>query len=268
MIYTVIHTDLPKEFKLSDGYIWTRVHVTDHNDPEKYLYTDTLDNIDNKNPNYCELTAMYWIWKNSKEDYVGLNHYRRRFIDTNGNVVPEVELKNILNTTNCDMITKPAWNTLEAEHKTVVDTFNTLWTYKKDLDTVFNITTQLYPEYKNDIAWFKKQNLYYNCNIIYCKKELYDRYCNWLFSILFEAEKQLDSRVKTYTLPQSRIYGYMAELLFNIYIHHNNLKVYPHTITDQAKISKIPSIGKNKPKKEAKKDNKVDSKSNNFYLYF
>ncbi len=48
----------------------------------KDLTDMTGDNISEKNPIYCELTGLYWMWKNmiirgAKEDYYGLYQYRR-----------------------------------------------------------------------------------------------------------------------------------------------------------------------------------------------
>ncbi|MBQ3423755.1 MAG: DUF4422 domain-containing protein, partial [Clostridia bacterium] len=76
MIYIVSH----KPVNLPDfsGYKLLQVGSCDENFPG-FLRDNTGDNIARKNANYCELTAMYWIWRNVREDHKGLVHYRRFF---------------------------------------------------------------------------------------------------------------------------------------------------------------------------------------------
>ena len=78
---TKIYVATHKEAKMPTNsmYIPIRVGAALNENDFKYLRDDTGDNISTKNKNFCELTAIYWIWKNDKSDIVGLTHYRRYF---------------------------------------------------------------------------------------------------------------------------------------------------------------------------------------------
>ena len=75
-IYVAMHkkVELPKLDSLYEPLL-----VGSFNKKENIglIRDDSGKNISEKNENYCELTGIYWIWKNSKEDIVGLCHYRR-----------------------------------------------------------------------------------------------------------------------------------------------------------------------------------------------
>ena len=72
-----------------------------------YTGDDTGENISDRNWNFCELTGLYWAWKNIEADYIGLVHYRRyfasranRFAPKRQRVIRHEELDQILATTN------------------------------------------------------------------------------------------------------------------------------------------------------------------------
>ena len=78
-VYIITHKEFDFVTK-TDLYVPLLVGA-DNNKVASYKLKDNLyeDNISAKNSSFCELTGMYWIWKHSDEDIVGINHYRRYF---------------------------------------------------------------------------------------------------------------------------------------------------------------------------------------------
>ena len=74
-----------KPDKVYQDSIYTPIHVGKSlsrfkEEMKNIIGDDTGDNISTKNPYYCELTAIYWAWKNLPNTRIkGLCHYRRYF---------------------------------------------------------------------------------------------------------------------------------------------------------------------------------------------
>lgn len=186
------------------------------------VYDDCGDNIAQKNGSFCELTALYWIWKNSDADIAGLEHYRRFFLCAKKPVCVE-KVKKILSI--CDVIVpvklyykRSAYEQFAREHPI------------GDLDETGRIIEELCPSYKPDFDKLKKVKWLYTCNMIIAPKAVLDDYCAWLFPILFELEKRIDLAGRDDY--QKRAVGFIAERLINVYLWHNsNLKIKRLKIT-------------------------------------
>lgn len=76
-----------KKYQMPDNELYLPLHVgaegkfDDQGNPLDlgYLKDNTGDNISEFNSSFCELTGLYWAWKNLNSDYIGLVHYRRHF---------------------------------------------------------------------------------------------------------------------------------------------------------------------------------------------
>ena len=55
------------------------------------------------------------------------------------------------------------------------------------------------------------------------KKVLFDQYCSWLFPIEFELEKRIE--VSNYDSYNARVFGFLSERLFNVWLEKQKLKV-------------------------------------------
>lgn len=195
---------------------------------------EPCDNISAKNKSYCELTALYWAWKNIKKiypdlEYIGLNHYRRYFSFDRKNlfddavIQPEkVVLNYKLNKKNLEKILSKHSAIMAKPHVCPfsLEIDYSVYHVSEDLRTLKRIIHEKFPEYDRDVysvITFGYRLSPYNMNVI--EWNYFDAYCTWLFNILFEAEKRID--ISNYNSVQGRIFGYMAERLFNVWVHHN-----------------------------------------------
>lgn len=236
-IYVVTHK--PIDILLPENYALFQVNAANNKVFCELNDAVGKDNISSKNPNYCELTAAYWIWKNDNEnDIVGLMHYRR-FLTTkyfskspknfiNGSIVEELLEK-------YDFISTPLCNTLP----TVKDVLLKGGVRQKDFQALRDVIEKNYSEYLqifDDVFNGKKT---YICNMFITKKAKWNSYYEWLFSVFDKLEPNID--MTGYDARERRLYGYLSERLFTIYVLKNKFKVksFPICFTEDLLIKKI-----------------------------
>ena len=79
-------------------------------------------------------------------------------------------------------------------------------------------------------------------NMFAMKKVLFDEYCNWLFSILFELEKRID--ISSYNQYEARVFGFISERLFNVWLEKQQLKVKEMPVINLEKVNWVKKINK------------------------
>lgn len=226
--------------------IWAGKNNSEIN--SKLLGDDTNDNISSKNPYYSELTGIYWVWKNTRQDVTGTCHYRRFFT-----AKPEpfrYKLKRLLYfpaglykkrvgliyTENTDLFVPRILNGNEIETllshydailpqarelKYSVETHYRRYHDMADLNLLESILTERHPEYLEAFHEVLKGKRLYANNMFVMKDERFQEFMAWWFDVLFEFERRID--LNKYTDYQKRILGFLAERLLNIWFKKKQL---------------------------------------------
>ena len=219
MIYIAAH----KEFEVPSlqGYIPLQVGA-EGKKSLGYLKDNEGKEISAKNPNFCELTGLYWIWKNTQDDLVGLVHYRRYFGKSNFSADPKDiysydEMKQMLKDVDI-ILPYTAYFLQNAKEEILVECCT-----EEIFDQLRECVLRLYPDYIQDFDRFFAANQSSLFNMMFCRRAQFDAYCQWLFDILFELEKYVDlEKLNDY---QKRLFGFLSERLLNIWVMHHHLRV-------------------------------------------
>ena len=191
-------------------------------EPLGFLQDNTGDHISEKNASYCELTGLYWMWKNVQADIVGLCHYRRYFsswpLDRRlRHVLTGEQIEKIL--TEYDVILP---RRVHLGRMTVSEHFANHHS-ERDLATTRSAIEALFPDYLASFDEVMAMHRTHQCNMFIMSKKQADAYCNWLFSVLDYVEQRTD--ISNYDAVQKRLYGYLGERLLHVWIHHQKLRV-------------------------------------------
>lgn len=246
-IFVVTHKPVPP--LVNDLYQTIRVNPkSGETIIDSVLIDNTGDHISNKNENYCELTAAYWIFKNYNDaEYVGLCHYRRYFnlyknplsfspstqkrisldkfkastLFKTPSFQQEKRIKKILK--KYDVILPIHYSVGHDGKKVSLSENYAIGHRKEDFDLTKQIIVEKYPEYEDSITtYLDNSSRFYVANMFIASKSIFDDYYNWLFDILFELERRIEIPTDNY---QKRIFGFISERLTAMYFWHHDFKI-------------------------------------------
>ena len=168
---------------------------------------------------------MYWSWKNSNAEYIGLSHYRRHFSCKHyfiGTI--RKKRKSILSKEKAKQLLQEYDAILPKKRHYWIETNFSHYAHAhngEDLIQTRKVIMNMYPEYAASFDKVMKRRSAHMFNMLIMKREIFDAYSEWLFNILFQVEKEID--ISKYDPYEARVFGYISELLLDVWLDVNQI---------------------------------------------
>lgn len=229
-----------KKFQMPEDAIYLPLHVGKEGKEEIGFQGDnTGENISAKNPYFCELTGLYWAWKNLDADYIGLAHYRRHF--SLSKRLPKEESKkfgHLLTGSQAEQLLSQHDILLPKLRKYYIENLYDHYKHSlhiETLDAAGEIIKEKCPEYLPEFEQLHQRTSAHMFNMMIMSRTQFDRYCSWLFDILFELEKRLDPA--QYDAFHARYPGRVSELLLDVWLRTNKLTYAEIPVVDMQGVN-------------------------------
>lgn len=226
-------TEASKDGKISiSSYQWML---------DNMIGDDTGDNISKLNREFCELTALYWAWKNydklGNPDYIGFMHYRRYFIlNKKFKKYNFTDQYNLIRTETLSQAHLTEIGCSEAYLNKIIDKNTCIFSsnkctftpeeYRKkhwacpynDFRSAIDIANKLFPHLEDITNKYLNGHTNTWSQMFILNKQDFMSYCDWLFKILFQVHNQID--YEKYNIHQKRACAYIGETLCGIYANY------------------------------------------------
>jgi len=190
-----------------------------------YIGDDSGDHISNLNPYINECTALYWMWKHAKCEYIGLSHYRRYFlrngVNSRENIVDKETVKEVMENYDIILVDECFFYPQTVGDIIISGTNEDL--YYQAYNIVRTLIDERQPEYVESFDYVMSGYTCFKCNMFITKKEIIDKYCVWLFSFLLDAVQRLD--VQDYSIYNQRMLGFFAERMLTVWLMCQELRI-------------------------------------------
>lgn len=216
---------------------------------DKFQADNIGDNISDKNSTYCELTAIYWAWKNLKADYVGIAHYRRHFTikENSQNIVDALTTEQLSGLVETSSVIVPKakkypFSSLKFHYINSLKGYNEI--HKQDLQWLAEAIAELHPKYMQTFESVINGHHAHMLNMYIMRYELFNAYCEWMFSVINKVVEKARSRDD-----QNRYAGALSEFLLEVWLIYNKLEykeVYLLEMEKQRMLKKVIGVLKRK----------------------
>ncbi|MFT8872024.1 MAG: DUF4422 domain-containing protein [Sporolactobacillus sp.] len=222
---------LHKKYPVAADPLYTPLHVGAAGKPSLGIPgDDTGKNISEKNTTYCELTGIYWAWKNCDSSFIGICHYRRYF--SSGDFWVRVHMHLRRQRKFALILTRRRAVKLLRHYEVLVpkkeqfpgETVREHFCHhhhRADLELMRRLIEERQPRYLADFDAVMADDGLYLYNMFVMSRQLMDAYCSWLFPLLAEVERHVS--LADYDDYQKRLIGFLGERLFNVWLHHHPL---------------------------------------------
>ncbi len=193
---------------------------------------NTGENISEKNGTYCELTVLYWAWKNLDSDYIGLAHYRRHF---------RGKKREPLSLREAEALLAQSPVLLPKKRRYVIESLYSHYAHTLEvgpLEETGRILQEKWPAYVPEFEKLKQRTGGHMFNMLVMRRDLLDAYCTWLFAVLAELEARVDT--ETMTAFHARFPGRISELLLDVWLNTNGqtYREVPFLYTEKVSLFK------------------------------
>lgn len=185
---------------------------------EEYYYdNDGEDNLSRLNEFFGELTGLYWIWRNYPgQENIGICHYRRFFTDDSMIPLSEGDYDRILRTRDV-IVPKPKSEPGQTYRQVYAKAHNI-----HDFEAVGRSVRKLYPQYAEAFHQMAEGHDFYYGNLFVMPRSLYNKYCSFLFEVLFDASGEIHPE-EYVDLYHRRVFGFLSENLLMVFLRAEGL---------------------------------------------